>query len=61
MITQANECYFPQPRQGESLKSFLSSQDFDTCAELDRVSMENLLSSNREAIWVVLLRDGIFA
>ena len=35
--SQSGGGYFPQPRQGESLKSFLSSQDFDTCAELDRV------------------------
>ncbi|PIK35736.1 putative run domain Beclin-1 interacting and cysteine-rich containing protein isoform X1 [Apostichopus japonicus] len=28
--------YFPQPSEGESLMSFLSSQDFATCPELDR-------------------------
>ena len=28
--------FFHQPNQGESLKTFLASQDFQTCAELDR-------------------------
>ena len=28
---------FLQPSEGQSLRSFLSSQDFHTCAELDKV------------------------
>lgn len=41
--------YFPQPTEGESLMSFLSSQDFATCPELDRVSYtvkESWISNN---------------
>lgn len=31
------ECFFPRPQQGQSLTSFLSSNDFNISAELDRV------------------------
>ncbi len=33
----SQETYFPRPEKGQSLMSFLSSQDFHTCAELDKV------------------------
>ena len=39
-IAQMTECYFPRPTQGQSLMSFLSSQDFHTCAELDKVQIQ---------------------
>lgn len=32
------EGFFPRPVEGQSLLSFLSSQDFHTCANLDKVS-----------------------
>ena len=31
------DTFFPKPEEGQSLISFLSSQDFHTCAELDKV------------------------
>jgi len=34
---------FHQPSEGQSLLSFLSSQDFHTCTDLDRVSLSFLL------------------
>ena len=33
----SHETFFPKPEEGQSLISFLSSQDFHTCAELDKV------------------------
>uniref|UniRef100_A0A224Z5Q8 Protein containing zf-RING 9 domain n=1 Tax=Rhipicephalus zambeziensis TaxID=60191 RepID=A0A224Z5Q8_9ACAR len=35
-LAPATECFFPTPRRGQSLTSFLSSADFGTCGELDR-------------------------
>ncbi|XP_075535630.1 run domain Beclin-1-interacting and cysteine-rich domain-containing protein rubicon isoform X3 [Dermacentor variabilis] len=35
-LVPATECFFPTPRRGQSLTSFLSSADFGTCGELDR-------------------------
>ncbi|XP_072048930.1 run domain Beclin-1-interacting and cysteine-rich domain-containing protein-like [Amphiura filiformis] len=35
-VSPATECYFPQPTVGQSLTSFLSSQDFHNCPELDK-------------------------
>ncbi|XP_038050031.1 run domain Beclin-1-interacting and cysteine-rich domain-containing protein-like isoform X2 [Patiria miniata] len=46
-ISPATECYFPQPAQGQSLMSFLSSRDFERIPELDR---ENAHFSISEAI-----------
>ena len=37
IVSAATECYFPQPAQGQSLMSFLSSRDFERIPELDRV------------------------
>ena len=39
MERRSSDLYFPQPTKGQSLLSFLSSQDFHTCAELDKVSL----------------------
>ncbi|XP_074657892.1 run domain Beclin-1-interacting and cysteine-rich domain-containing protein-like isoform X2 [Tubulanus polymorphus] len=36
MVSPMSEYYFPRPRKGQSLRSFLSSQDFHTCADLDK-------------------------
>ncbi|XP_033637474.1 run domain Beclin-1-interacting and cysteine-rich domain-containing protein-like isoform X1 [Asterias rubens] len=47
MVSAATECYFPQPAQGQSLMSFLSSRDFERIPELDR---ENAHFSISEAI-----------
>ena len=33
----SRDTFFPKPEEGQSLISFLSSQDFHTCAELDKV------------------------
>ncbi|CAH1782155.1 unnamed protein product [Owenia fusiformis] len=46
-IIHPTECYFPRPTQGQSLLNFLSSQDFHTCAELDK---ENAHFSISEAL-----------
>lgn len=35
-IVVPTECFFPRPHQGQSLTSFLSSNAFNICAELDR-------------------------
>ncbi|XP_075745712.1 run domain Beclin-1-interacting and cysteine-rich domain-containing protein-like [Rhipicephalus microplus] len=35
-LAPATECFFPTPHRGQSLTSFLSSADFNTCGELDR-------------------------
>nr|XP_054770936.1 run domain Beclin-1-interacting and cysteine-rich domain-containing protein-like [Lytechinus pictus] len=35
-VSPACDGYFPQPSQGESLFTFLSSQDFATCPEVDK-------------------------
>ncbi|KAF8767853.1 Run domain Beclin-1-interacting like protein [Argiope bruennichi] len=35
-VVVPTECFFPRPRQGQSLTSFLSSNDFNISAELDR-------------------------
>ncbi|XP_021360063.1 run domain Beclin-1-interacting and cysteine-rich domain-containing protein-like isoform X2 [Mizuhopecten yessoensis] len=43
----AREGYFPQPQQGQSLINYLSSQDFHTCANLDK---ENAHFSISEAL-----------
>ena len=42
-VMHSGDSYFPQPSPGESLRSYLSSQDFDTCAELDRVRVLRLV------------------
>ncbi|XP_076324013.1 run domain Beclin-1-interacting and cysteine-rich domain-containing protein rubicon isoform X3 [Tachypleus tridentatus] len=36
IVTPKTECFFPQPQKGQSLKGFLSSQDFNACAEMDK-------------------------
>ncbi|XP_064638641.1 run domain Beclin-1-interacting and cysteine-rich domain-containing protein-like [Lineus longissimus] len=46
-IVGDDDTYFPRPRQGQSLRSFLASQDFHTCAELDK---ENAHFSISEAL-----------
>ncbi|XP_060070855.1 run domain Beclin-1-interacting and cysteine-rich domain-containing protein-like [Ylistrum balloti] len=43
----ARDSYFPQPQQGQSLINYLSSQDFHTCANLDK---ENAHFSISEAL-----------
>ncbi|KAG1701406.1 Run domain Beclin-1-interacting and cysteine-rich domain-containing protein [Nymphon striatum] len=46
-VVPKTECFFPQPAEGQSLTSFLSSQDFNTCVEVDR---ENAHFSISEAL-----------
>ncbi|XP_067944045.1 run domain Beclin-1-interacting and cysteine-rich domain-containing protein-like isoform X1 [Watersipora subatra] len=58
-----NDSYFPQPTPGESLKSYLSSQDFDTCAELDRENAhfaisEALMAAIEHMKWNQVLRPS---
>ncbi|XP_064615780.1 run domain Beclin-1-interacting and cysteine-rich domain-containing protein-like [Liolophura sinensis] len=46
-FTENTEGYFPKPAQGQSLRSYLSSQDFHTCANIDK---ENAHFSISEAL-----------
>lgn len=39
-MTVPTECFFPRPQQGQSLTSFLSSNEFNISAELDRVCLK---------------------
>ena len=43
--------FFPQPVQGQSLLHYLSSQDFHTCATLDKVLIKfDLVSFQKNKI-----------
>ncbi|KAF6021465.1 KIAA0226 [Bugula neritina] len=55
--------FLTQPSPGESLKSYLSSQDFDTCAELDRENAhfaisEALIAAIEYMKWNQVLRPA---
>lgn len=52
-VAAPNECLFPHPHQGQSLFSFLSSNEFNISAELDR---ENAHFSISEALIAVIER-----
>ena len=43
---RSGDTYFPRPAKGQSLMSFLSSQDFHTCAEMDKVSFKKRMSNS---------------
>ncbi len=50
------DSFFPKPEEGQSLVSFLSSQDFHTCAELDKVKYDTHGERNYQ---IVLLMQEI--
>ncbi|XP_054706694.1 run domain Beclin-1-interacting and cysteine-rich domain-containing protein-like [Uloborus diversus] len=60
-ITVPTECFFPRPQQGQSITSFLSSNDFNISAELDRENAhfcisEALISAIEHMKWVCTLK-----